>query len=90
MLFWGAVGMCLSQLAAGLLGTLSVRQETNGIILVQNRDAQRGGIFFVCMFLFFFASTWGPLTWVVAGELYPLKHRAKSLSMVTASNVRIT
>jgi MFS family permease len=35
----------------------------------------------------FFASTWGPLAWVVTGEIFPLKTRAKALSMTTATNV---
>jgi SP family sugar:H+ symporter-like MFS transporter len=32
------------------------------------------------------ASSWGPVAWVVTGEIFPLKVRAKSLSMTTASN----
>lgn len=34
----------------------------------------------------FFASSWGPVAWVVTGELFPLKVRAKCLSMTTATN----
>ena len=34
----------------------------------------------------FFASTWGPCAWVVTGEIFPLKARAKGLSITTASN----
>jgi MFS transporter, SP family, sugar:H+ symporter len=66
--------------------------------------AQKAGIAFVCIYIFFFASTWGPLAWwdiwicehvgvtnvllrVVSGELFPLKTRARSLSMTTATNV---
>ena len=32
------------------------------------------------------ASSWGPVAWVVTGELFPLKVRAKALSMTTATN----
>lgn len=32
------------------------------------------------------ACSWGPVAWVVTGEIFPLKVRAKSLSMTTASN----
>ena len=39
-----------------------------------------------CIYIFFFASSWGPVAWVVTGELFPLKVRAKCLSMTTASN----
>jgi len=43
-------------------------------------------IAFVCIYIFFFASTWGPIAWVVTGEIFPLKARAKCLSMTTATN----
>ena len=43
-------------------------------------------IAFVCIYIFFFACSWGPVAWVVTGELFPLKVRAKSLSMTTATN----
>ena len=33
-----------------------------------------------------FASTWGPIAWVVTGEIFPLAVRAKAMSMATASN----
>ncbi|KAK8120300.1 hypothetical protein PG999_004420 [Apiospora kogelbergensis] len=48
--------------------------------------AQKAGIAFVCIYIFFFASTWGPLAWVVTGEIFPLKSRARGLSMTTATN----
>ena len=35
---------------------------------------------------FFFACSWGPCAWVVTGEIFPLKARAKGLSITTASN----
>lgn len=34
----------------------------------------------------FFAATWGPIAWVVTGEIYPLEIRAKAMSLSTASN----
>ena len=34
----------------------------------------------------FFASTWGPIAWVVTGEIFPLQIRAKAMSLTTASN----
>ena len=36
--------------------------------------------------MFTVASSWGPVAWVVTGELFPLKVRAKCLSMTTATN----
>jgi hypothetical protein len=64
LLFWGAVGMCISQFLVAMLGTLATSQNSNGNILVFNVAAQKAGIAFICIYIFFFASTWGPLAWV--------------------------
>lgn len=86
LLLWGAVGMCVSQFIVAMTGTLSSGQDANGVIFVKNLAGQKAAVAFVCIFIFFFASTWGPLAWVVTGEIYPLKCRARSLSMTTATN----
>jgi hypothetical protein len=41
---------------------------------------------FVCLYIAFFAMSWGPVVWVVTSEIYPLKVRAKSMSISTATN----
>jgi SP family sugar:H+ symporter-like MFS transporter len=87
LLLWGAVGMAVSQLLVAVLGTTTTSQDAAGNIIVHNVAAQKAGVAFVCIFIFFFASTWGPLGWVVTGEIFPLKFRAKGLSMTTATNV---
>ena len=86
LLFWGAIGMCVSQFLVAMLGTLTTHQDSSGNIIVENVAAQKAGIAFICIYIFFFASTWGPLAWVVCGEIFPLKTRARSLSMTTATN----
>ncbi|KAK4205425.1 hypothetical protein QBC40DRAFT_162489 [Triangularia verruculosa] len=86
LLLWGAVGMCLSQFLIGILGTTTTGQDAEGNILVFNLPAQKASIAFVCIYIFFFASTWGPLAWVVTGEIFPLKTRARGLSVTTATN----
>ena len=43
-------------------------------------------IIFTAIYIFFFAASWGPVVWVVTSEIYPLKVRAKSMSVSTASN----
>jgi hypothetical protein len=80
--------MCVSQLIVAVLGTTSTGQDSAGNIIVYNIAAQKASIAFVCIYIFFFASTWGPLAWVVTGEIFPLKNRAAGLSMTTATNVR--
>ncbi|KAK7960879.1 Major facilitator-type transporter ecdD [Apiospora saccharicola] len=86
LLLWGAVGMCASQFLVAMLGTTTTSQDGGGNIIVHNVAAQKAGIAFVCIYIFFFASTWGPLAWVVTGEIFPLKNRARGLSMTTATN----
>ncbi|TVY38162.1 putative glucose transporter [Lachnellula occidentalis] len=87
LLFWGAVGMCVSQLIVAITGTLTTGQYADtGLTYSKNDAAQKASIAFVCIYIFFFASTWGPIAWVVTGEIFPLKVRAKCLSMTTATN----
>ncbi|KAH7122635.1 high affinity glucose transporter RGT2 [Dendryphion nanum] len=77
LLLLGAVGMCVCQFIVAITGTVAGTTDL---------AAQRTAIAFVCIYIFFFASSWGPVAWVVTGELFPLKARAKCLSMTTASN----
>ena len=64
LLLWGAVGMCVSQFLVAMLGTLTTGQNPDdGTIIVHNIAAQKAGIAFICIYIFFFASTWGPLAW---------------------------
>lgn len=77
LLLFGAVGMAVCQFIVAITGTVAG---------VDNQSAQKALVAFVCIYIFFFACSWGPVAWVVTGELFPLKVRAKSLSMTTASN----
>jgi sugar porter (SP) family MFS transporter len=77
LLLFGAVGMSVCQFIVAITGTVAG---------VDNLAAQQALIAFVCIYIFFFACSWGPVAWVVTGEIFPLKVRAKSLSMTTASN----
>ncbi|KAG5935609.1 hypothetical protein E4U59_005516 [Claviceps monticola] len=86
LLLFGAIGMAVSQLIVAVSGTLSSGQTAEGAVTVTNLVGQKVAVAFSCFYIFFFASTWGPLAWVVTGEIFPLKSRARSLSMTTATN----
>ena len=87
LLLWGAIGMCVSQLIVAVCGTVSTGQSAStGEIFVKNMAGQKASVAFVCIYIFFFASTWGPLPWVVNGEIFPLTARAKGISMSVATN----
>ncbi|KAJ5900028.1 hypothetical protein N7495_004772 [Penicillium taxi] len=75
LLLFGAVGMCVSQLIVAIVGTAAESDVANKVLIA-----------FVCIYIFFFACSWGPVAWVVTGELFPLKARAKCLSITTATN----
>lgn len=77
LLLVGCMGMCLCEYIIAVVG------ET---ISVQDLAGQQVLILFVCVFIAFFASTWGPLTWTIVSEIYPLELRAKAMSISTASN----
>ncbi|KAI9687101.1 MAG: High-affinity glucose transporter rgt2 [Bathelium mastoideum] len=77
LLLFGAIGMAVCQFIVAGVGTGAGTTDL---------PAQRALIAFVCIYIFFFACSWGPCAWVVTGEIFPLKTRAKSLSMTTASN----
>ncbi|EJT72421.1 high-affinity glucose transporter ght2 [Gaeumannomyces tritici R3-111a-1] len=50
--------------------------STTGIVMIVS----------ACMFIASFASTWGPIAWVVIGETFTLRTRAKQASLATAGN----
>lgn len=75
LLLFGAIGMCTCQFIVAIVGTTANSGAANQVLIA-----------FVCVYIFFFASSWGPVAWVVTGELFPLKARAKCLSITTATN----
>lgn len=76
LLMCGAIGMSVCQLIVASVGTA----------LPDSSSASKALIAFVCFYILFFASTWCPCAWVVTGEIFPLKARAKGLSITTSSN----
>jgi SP family sugar:H+ symporter-like MFS transporter len=77
LLLIGAAGMCVCEYIVAIVGVT---------VSTDNLAGQRVLIAFVCIYIAFFASTWGPIAWVVTGEIYPLAIRAKAMSLSTASN----
>ncbi|KAI0764304.1 hypothetical protein BD413DRAFT_494792 [Trametes elegans] len=77
LLVWEAVVMCICQYLVVIVGIA---------VPVDNMAAQRALIALVCISVAAFVSTWGPVAWAVTNEITPLKVRAKSTSLSTASN----
>lgn len=63
LLLFGAVGMFVCQYIVAIVGTADPSSQVANKVLIA----------FVCVYIYFFASSWGPVAWVVTGELFPLK-----------------
>ncbi|KAM6520225.1 hexose transporter hxt5 [Fusarium falciforme] len=77
-LFLGALWQTAWLIVFASVGT-AINPEGNGAV-------GKAMIVSACMFIASFALSWGPLGWVVVGELFPLRTRAKQASLATASN----
>ena len=77
LLLVGAIGMCICEFLVAIIGVT---------ISTENTAGQKVLIAFVCIYIAFFASTWGPIAWVITGEIFPLNIRAKAMSLAVASN----
>jgi sugar porter (SP) family MFS transporter len=75
LLLGGAAGMSISQLIIAIVGATTSSSAANQCM-----------VGFTCIFIAFFAATWGPVAWVIVGEIMPLKTRAKSVAISSASN----
>lgn len=75
LLLIGAVGMSISNYIIAIVGVTVHTVAVNKVM-----------IGFVCLFIAFFAATWGPVTWVVTGELYSLSVRQKAASICAGTN----
>lgn len=58
LLLLGAIGMTFCQFVVAITGTVAGTEDL---------PAQRAAIAFVCFYIYFFASSWGPVAWVVTG-----------------------
>lgn len=88
MLLFGAAGMSICQFLVAVVGTTrgGLVTDANGNQTIQDPAAQKVLIAFVCGYIALFAAIWGPIPWVVCGEIFPLTVRAKGLSLSAASN----
>lgn len=54
--------------------------------IANNIPAVNAQIALIAIFIFWFASTWGPGAWIVIGEIFPLPIRSRGVALSTASN----
>lgn len=80
ILIWGALGMLICEFIVGIVGVTAGRESKH------NHSAVSAQIAFICFYIFFFATTWGPGAWVLIGEIFPLPIRSRGVALSTASN----
>jgi MFS transporter, SP family, sugar:H+ symporter len=76
VLLGGAIVMFIGQIIVGSIGTALPGQTTSGQVLIA----------FSCIFIAGFATTWGPVVWVVASETFPVRLASKCVTIATAAN----
>merc|ERR1712176_1253294 len=76
LLIWGAFGMLICQFLVAIIGVTvgfnHTYENAAGETIANNIPAVNAQIAFIAIFIFFFASTWGPGAWIVIGEIFPL------------------
>ncbi|XP_044718962.1 sugar transporter domain-containing protein [Hirsutella rhossiliensis] len=77
ILISGAMGMLICQFLVAIIGVTDI---------ANNIPAVNAQIAFIAIFIFWFASTWGPGAWIVIGEIFPLPIRSRGVGLSTASN----
>ena len=90
LLLWGALGMLICQFLVAIIGVTvgfnHIHTNAAGDSIANNISAVNAQIAFIAIFIFFFASTWGPGAWIVIGEIFPLPIRSRGVALSTASN----
>lgn len=75
VLIFGGIGMCVSNYIIAIVGATVNSDIADKIMLA-----------FVCVFIAFFAATWGPIVWTITGELFTLGMRQKGVSICACTN----
>ena len=97
LLVWGAFGMLVCQFIVAIVGVTVGFNKTHEVVnpadptgdpltVANNIPAVNAQIAFIAIFIFFFATTWGPGAWIVIGEIFPLPIRSRGVALSTSSN----
>ncbi|KAL0937153.1 MFS monosaccharide transporter [Colletotrichum truncatum] len=92
ILLWGAAGMLICQFLVAIIGVTvgfnhtHVDPADSTKTIANNIPAVNAQIAFIAIFIFWFASTWGPGAWILIGEVFPLPIRSRGVALSTASN----
>ena len=86
LLLSGAMGMITCfVIVVGLFGGYSMIDAADKIQFT-NKVAGWSAVVFIYLFVVNFAYSWGPIGWILPAEIFPLQHRARAVSITTATN----
>ncbi|KAG7908944.1 hypothetical protein KL906_003175 [Ogataea polymorpha] len=83
-LIGGGIGMAVCLVIFAAIGTKILYKGEFGVD--PNQSVGDAMIFLSCLFIFFFATTWGPCVFVVVSETYPLRIRQKGMGIAQSAN----
>ncbi|RSL83606.1 putative glucose transporter rco-3 [Fusarium oligoseptatum] len=90
--FFGGAGVESPYTKSLIINIINVVSTIPGLLVIEHwgpnfeKASQTILVTFCAVNIAFFAASWGPVVWVVTSEIYPLKVRAKAMSVSTASN----
>lgn len=76
LLLWGGTGMSISNFIIAIVGVCISDKHISSIISVS----------FSCLFIAFFAASWGGCTWALVSDIYGISIRQKAISITVATN----
>ncbi|VEU19597.1 DEKNAAC100794 [Brettanomyces naardenensis] len=83
-LLGGSLGMALCLVIYASIGVKSLYNGEFGVD--PNKGVGDGMIFLACLFIFFFATSWGPTIFVVLSEEFPTRIRSKGMGLALSAN----
>lgn len=84
LFLWGTIGQCLAMVItfATLIPSGIKQEETTP----EAKQAAKGGVFGLFLFIIVFGATWLPLPWLYPAEVNPIKTRGKANAISTCTN----
>lgn len=76
LMLWGGTGMSVSNFIIAIMGVCISDRHTSSILSVS----------FSCVFIAFFAASWGGCTWALVSDIYGISIRQKAISITVATN----
>jgi len=83
----GGLGMLVAQIGMGTMLAVTVGETGEGQISKSNAIIM---LLFMCLFAVGFGISWGPLVWVIQGEVFPIRVRPIGNSVSVAVNLATT